>query len=252
MARVPKSTTPKAPAKPSTRRGGLSHRTLAIAVGGAVVVAAVLIAGSLLLGGDDEPAAVPPATGSTAVVDGIPQRGTVLGSPEARVTLTQFEDFQCPFCATYTAGAFPTIVKEYVRPGDVKIEFAGLSFIGDDSEQALRAALAAGEQGAFWQFSELLYQNQGEENSGWVTDELIASIAEKLELDRSQLEVDMESEDVTHQMEDTLGEALELDVEGTPTFFVSVDGGPRQAVHPTSLTDPASFRKILDDALDGA
>src|SRR5205823_9670049 len=96
------------------------------------------------------------------------------------VTLIEFADLQCPFCREYTLNALPAIVDEYVRPGKVKLVFSGMAFIGPDSETALRATYAAGLQGRLWNFLDLLYKNQGAENSGWVTDDLLRSVGESI------------------------------------------------------------------------
>ena len=70
------------------------------------------------------------------------------------------------------------IVRDYVRTGKVQIVFSGMHFVGPDSETALRTALAAAAQGRFWNVLELLYENQGTENTGWVTDSLLRSIGD--------------------------------------------------------------------------
>ena len=173
----------------------------------AAVVAAALIGGSLLSGGDeatggDDRGGPTDATGTTdttasgphpalALVKGIPQKGTVLGKAGAKVRMLQFEDLQCPICKEYTDDAFPAIVNEYVRTGRIKLDFRGLAFLGPDSQKALRIAIAAGSRtssGRSWGCST---QNQGEENSGWVTDALIDEIlAEVPGLDAAKVKVD--------------------------------------------------------------
>jgi protein-disulfide isomerase len=100
-----------------------------------------------------------------ALFRGIPQDGIVLGSPHAPVTLVEYADLQCPDCAQWARDAFPTIVKEYVRAGRVRIVFRGLSFIGADSDAALRAALAAGQQARLWDVVHGLFVQQGAENA---------------------------------------------------------------------------------------
>jgi protein-disulfide isomerase len=234
-----------------TTGGGRGNRTLWIALGGAALVAVALIGGSLLLrGGDDDGSAAPGGTGSTALVDDIPQNGTTLGNPDAPVTLIQFEDFQCPACRTYEEEAFAGIVEQYVRPGKVNVQFQGLTFLGPDSEKALRATLAAGEQGKLWQMQHLLYQNQGGENDGWVSDELIDELATTIGLDVEQLRTDMESQAVTDQVAAMQEKGNELGVQGTPSFFVSIDGGEPYAVQPEAFT-VAAFSPIFEDALQG-
>ena len=111
----------------------------------------------------------------------------MLGSPEASVTLIQFEDLQCPVCKRYQEKALPGIV-ERVRPlGQGQAPVRRLAFIGDDSEKALRYVLAAGAQGKLWQLADALYAKQGGENDGWVTDELLETLAGQLGLDYAKL-----------------------------------------------------------------
>ncbi len=238
--------------RPHGAKGGdrRRNRTLALMLGVAAAVAVALIAGSLLLrGGDDaEPAQV---AGDTALVDGIPQHGTVLGDPAAKVTLYQYEDIQCPYCLRYTVDLLPLVVDEYVRTGAVKVDFRGLDLIGEDSTQALRAVLAAAKQGKAWQLTELLYANQGEEGSGWVTDVLIDDLAASIDgLDVEQLKRDAESDEITAEIAKVQAEATERGVEGTPWFFIRRAGGPLVELRPQSLS-AATLRAALDNALKG-
>ena len=65
--------------------------------------------------------------------DGIPQDGVALGDPDAPITLVEFADLQCPFCAEWAIEALPVYVEDYVRTGQMRIEFRPLTFIGNDS-----------------------------------------------------------------------------------------------------------------------
>ena len=232
---------------------GNGRRNLILAAGGAVlVVAAVIVASLVFRGGDDDNAQTTGATTGEvgALFAGIPQNGAVLGSPDAKVTMIQFEDLQCPVCARYQADGFPGIVEEYVRPGKVALRFAGLAFIGPDSEKALLHVIAAGEQGKLWQFADELYANQGEENSGWVTDALLGRIAGDLGLDFAQLQKDADSKGVLDQANAMATEASERQVPGTPWFYVQVGDDEPYEVRPSSFSIE-QFREILDDALAG-
>jgi protein-disulfide isomerase len=218
---------------------------LVFAVAGAVLVAVILIVVSLAVsGGDGESTSGSPPT---TVVDGIPQSGTVLGSPSARVTLIQYEDIQCPFCRTYTEEAFPGIVEEYVKTGRVKVDFRGLEFLGPDSNEALRLVLAAARQDRAWQVVELLYRNQGTENSGWVTDELLRSIAADAGLDVDRAFADARSAAVSQEIEALAAEATARGIQGTPSFMIQVGDGAPYTVQVPELTAEA-FRPVLDDA----
>ena len=67
-----------------------------------------------------------------------------LGSPDAPVTLVEYADLQCPYCAQWARETLPVLVDEYVETGKLRIVFHGLAFIGPDSDKALRTAIAAG------------------------------------------------------------------------------------------------------------
>jgi protein-disulfide isomerase len=242
---------PPKPRKPPPGKQG-ANRNLLIAAGAAAVVVLALIGASLLLrGGDDSTPDTGGGTGieeAAALLDGIPQERAELGSPNATVTLIQFEDLQCPVCRSYQAQGFPTVVDEYVRPGKVKLRFVGLAFRGPDSEKALLYTLAAGEQGTLWQFLDALYANQGEEHSGWVTDALREEIATGLDLDWERLKQDADGSVTLQQANSMADEANQRQIQGTPTFYVQVGDGEPYQVNPSSFA-PEQFRAILDDAL---
>ena len=165
--------------------------------------------------------------------------------------MLQFEDLQCPICKKYTDDAFPAIVDEYVRPGRVKLDFRGLAFLGPDSLKALRIAVAAGFQNKLWEVVGLFYENQGEENSGWVTDELIDEIlAEVPGLNAAKVKADSKSAAVTKEIAAVQAEATALQVPGTPWFYLAVGVNAPYELQPQSLT-PGEFRPALDDALNG-
>lgn len=216
------------------------------------MVAALVAASLLLRGGDDDGGTTTPtATVSVSTLfDGIPQDRALLGSPDATVTLVQFEDLQCPVCKRYQEDGFRAIVEEYVRTGKVKLRFAGLAFIGPDSEKALLHVLAAGAQGKLWQLADALYANQGGENSGWVTDELLELLAGELGLDWAKLQRDADGPAALQQANSMATEAEQREVPGTPWFHVQVGDGEPYEVRPGSYAIEA-FREILDDALAG-
>jgi protein-disulfide isomerase len=241
---------PPKPRKPPPRHADTRKRNLLIAAAGAVAVVAVLVVVSIVVsGGDDSGTTTTTGGDATALFSGIPQKGAELGSQSAPVTMLQFEDLQCPICRAYQEDGFSGVVDEYVRPGKVKLRFAGLAFLGQDSEKALRYALAAANQGKLWPYVAALYANQGDENSGWVTDDLLERLANETGLDWGRLQTDAASSEVTRQMDATAADAARKQIPGTPTFFVQIGNGQPYVVQPSSLSVDA-FRPILDDALD--
>jgi protein-disulfide isomerase len=224
-----------------------SRRSILIAAGVAAIAAAALVTTALLMRSDDGSS---PSPTPVVNLEGIPQEGAVLGSPAANVTLIEYADLQCPACREYTQEVFPTLVTDYVRPGNVKAEFRGLSFIGPDSETALRFVLAAGMQNRLWNLQETLYRNQGGENDGWVTDDLMREIAAEIPgLDVEKLFADKDGAAVTAQMAEDASQAQQDEVPGTPTLLVQIGDDEPYLIQ--IGFDPAALSAALDDALQG-
>jgi protein-disulfide isomerase len=193
-------------------------------------------------------AAVSGASPGTALVDGIPQRGTVLGEKTATVTLIVFEDLGCPHCRTYTETAFPAILEEYVRPGLVKIDFRGLGVITRASEPALRYAIAASRQRKLWQVVQLYYENQSRLNE-LATDKGVRRLVQGVKgLNVTKLIADARSLSVKKQIAAHRSEANRRNVPGTPWFFVKIGSAAPTPVRPQAY-DGESFGAILDEAL---
>src|ERR1700759_253206 len=109
----------------------------------AIALAAVVLVVAIVLGSHKS---TKPATArqTTSLFAGIPQSGTTLGDPKAKVTLTEFADLQCPFCQQFTVSQLPAVVRDYVRTGKAKLVFRNLTFTGPDSVKAAKFAAAAG------------------------------------------------------------------------------------------------------------
>jgi protein-disulfide isomerase len=214
---------------------------------GIAIAAAVALVAVAVLARDD---GAPPAPTSPVVdLAGIPQDGRVLGSPDAKVALIEYADPQCPACRLYAEEFFPALVNEYVRPGKVRTEFRGFPFIGEDSVKAYRFLLAAAEQDKLWNLAEALYRNQGSENDGWVTDDLVRRLAADIPgLDVDRLFADAERDDIRQEAEGAAAAASAAGIEGTPTFLVSSGGAEPYLVQFGSIDQ---LREALDDALSG-
>lgn len=198
-----------------------------------VVVAIVVSSGSDGDNASSRPAvaqktagAIPGEKESAAMLDGIAQRGLVLGNPDAPVKLVEFADLQCPICRAHVLQVLPLLVRDYVRPGKASIELRLLSFIGPDSVTAGRAAVAASRQDKLWNFADVFYYNQGKENAGYVTPDFLKRIYQAAGVDAAQASAYA----ATSASEGPLDAADELadryGVEGTPTFLAGKAGGP--------------------------
>jgi protein-disulfide isomerase len=243
----------QAPQKRGSSKPASRGRTYGIALGAAALVAVVLIAVSVFGsggGGSSTPASLTGAAETAALLKGIPQSGTTLGSSKAPVTLVEYADIQCPYCGVWARDVFPTIVRKYVRTGRVRMELNGLTFVGPDSERALRTALAGGEQNRFWNVMDMLYRNQGQENSGWVTDSVLkGALAAVPGLDVEQAWAARNGDSVTAQLAKAKATADAAGINSTPTFQAGKTGGTLERLELDSL-DADSFGAKLDAILN--
>ncbi len=216
----------------------------------AAVLAAGLVAASLVGARDKTPQPTAIYGDDTAaMLAGIPQNGSALGRPDAPVTLVEFADLQCPYCAQWSQQTLGTIVADYVRPGKVRLVFRGLAFIGPDSERALRFSLAAGQQGKLWNAVHLLYAHQGAENTGWVTDDLLAGVGAAIPSFSLDQALSAEaSPKVDAELSAAKAVANRLGIHSTPAFAVGRTGGDLSPVQVTSL-DADALRPALDELL---
>jgi protein-disulfide isomerase len=201
----------------------------------AAIVAAAVVIGVLVAlsasGGDDgkitggSSGTVLGVAEVQAEFAGIPQSGSRLGAANAPVRIEEYADMQCPFCARAASAYVPEIVERFVRPGDASLTFRAMSFIGADSDRGALAVLAAGRQNRLWELAGVLYLNQGGENDGWLSDDLIGRAADALGIDRGKLDTDRESPVVAEALGEDERVANQNGITSTPTFVVTGPGG---------------------------
>jgi protein-disulfide isomerase len=158
-------------------------------------------------------------------LQGIPQNGLALGDPKAKVTLYEFGDLQCPVCKAFSEQIVPEVIDSKVRSGEARIEFRNFTIISEQSVPAGAAAIAAGRQGRGWNYIELFYRNQGEEASGYVTDEFMTEIARGAGVpDIAKWNEERKDPKTIEEVEATTTEAEQLNFTGTPSFAVEGPG----------------------------
>jgi protein-disulfide isomerase len=153
---------------------------------------------------------IPPIVQSIST-DRQPSRGNV----NAPVTVVMFTDFQCPACA-----AVHPILQEVLKSYAGKIRFIvrdfPLTLIHKNAFQAALAANAAGAQGKFFEYVEILYQNQAK-----LDDESLLQYASRLGLDLKRLEADLKSKKFAPDVERDLADGKIYGITGTPTIYVN-------------------------------
>lgn len=201
------------------------QRLLRFAAGAAflaVVAVAVLIVVDNSGSGGGDPH-IEGARGVKRMFRGVQQYGFILGDEQAPVELVEFGDPQCPVCKMYAEDILPPIIHGPVKRGQVMISFRSVEFIGPESAAAGIAALAAGEDSLGWNYLELLYRNQGEENSGYIDDAFLRAVAEAAGV-ADLATWNQRRRTVAFEVNRWTNEAHRLGIDGTPTFAIRGPG----------------------------
>lgn len=216
-------------AQQNVHRQGLKQKRL-LQLGGIFLVAALVIGIFVVLNNSFSGGKADQVTASEniALLNKLPQNNLVVGDANAPVTVTEYADLQCPVCKTASESIVPYVLQKYVQNGKVKFVFHNWQVIGPDSATAASATLAAGKQNKAWQFIENWYKNQGQENSGYVTDEFVNAVAKESKLDMAKFEADLKSlEGATRaHLDQADTDAKNYNLTGTPSFVVSGKGQP--------------------------
>lgn len=232
----------------------MSKKLIGVIVAAAVAVVAALVIVQLV-NKDEGPTASKfqeSATEVEALLKGIPQNGAVLGDPDAPVTLVEYVDYKCPFCAAAATGPVKQVITDYVKPGKVKIELRPIrlgaaagqgSRLGPDSERGALAGLAIAKQNKLWQYTEILFANQGDENQEWITDAVVEDLVAASGADVERWKTDYADDAVVDEMFDNESRATASGYTGTPWFEATGPGGTKTF---SESEDYGVFQENLD------
>ena len=112
-------------------------------------------------------------------------------------------------------------MERYVENGTLRYEWRDFAYLGQESVNAALAARAAQEQGRFWEYHDVLYENQGSVNSGAFSDEALVGFAEKVGLGTEQFEAALTSGRYESVIQSDLREAQNTGIQGTPSFTIN-------------------------------
>jgi protein-disulfide isomerase len=235
-----------APPPPPARKASPKIILLA-AVAIVAVIAGAILAVSLSGGGSSTTtttaAKLPGAEEVQRMFAGIPQSSNTLGAASAPVTMAEYIDLQCPYCREFETTVLPKLLTRYVRPGRLRIEQRLLAFLGPDSGRGRSNALAAGLQNKQFNFSEILYFNQGTENTGWLDQNMVLSAAASIPgLKAPQMVSDASSSQIADQAKALDAEAKGAGISSTPTILVGKTGG---TLTPVPMSSPTDFQAVV-------
>ncbi len=172
-----------------------------------------------------------------------------VGAGNKGVEIVEYGDFQCPACR----GFFPVLQEVKAKYGDdIKFTFRNfpIDSIHPNARAAHRAAEAAAKQDKFWEFHDLLYQQQDSWKNSTAIVGVMESYAQQLELNMDQFKADYPSEEINRTINADISAGQALRVNSTPTFVINgkiIDSETQQ-----SMATLEGFSKVIDEAISTA
>ena len=148
---------------------------------------------------------------------------TILGNPNAKISIVEFGDYQCTFCYKFHKDTMKMIVEQYVVDGEVNFVYKDFPLNGPSSMMASEASYCAQEQGKFWQYHDVVFENWEGENTGWVTRVALERFAKNVGLDMIEFNSCMDNSKYRQKVLENEEFARKINIDATPSFIIFDD-----------------------------
>ena len=151
------------------------------------------------------------------------QGSTILGNPDAKITIVEFGDYQCTFCYKFHDETMKKIDQTYIKAENVNFVYRDFPLNGPQSILASEASYCAQKQNKFWEYHDTLYNNWGGENTGWITKNVLLGFANDIKLDLDSFSQCLENSEFKQKVLDNEQFAREIGIDATPSFLIFND-----------------------------
>ena len=176
----------------------------------------------------------------------------IRGDPNAPITIVEFSDFQCPFCARFHVQTLPSLLEEYIADGKVNLVYRDfpIQSIHPNALPAAVAAECADDQGKYWEYHDMLFEKQ----SSWARLDSNSAIstfsqyATDIGLEKEQFDSCLGSGKYLEEVQGDLRDGRDYEITGTPGFFI---GNEKIGFVKLNGAQPfESFKRIIDAQLE--
>jgi len=147
----------------------------------------------------------------------------IIGNKNAKITILEFGDYQCTFCHKFHQQTLNDIKKSYISTGVVNFTYKDLPVNGTASVLAAEAAFCADDQGKYWEYHNMLFDNWAGERTGWVTDKSLLNFAKESNLDINQFTECMKNHKYYQKVNENQEFAKSVGINATPSFLIFSD-----------------------------
>lgn len=144
----------------------------------------------------------------------------LMGSPDAKITIVEWGDYQCTFCYKFHQSSKDIIIEEYVNTGKANFVFRDFPLNGPDSILAAEASYCANDQGKYWEYHDETYKNWAGEKTGWVNRNSLAQFAKTVNLDLDQFNKCLDDKKYQQKVLDNEKFGTNIGIKATPSFLI--------------------------------
>ncbi len=195
----------------------------ALLIPSSIVLGAILIVGAILYTSGSRPsyentAQVKQNESETKINLSIKNSDHILGNPNAKISVIEYSDFECPFCSKLFFEIIPKIRENFIKSGKINFVYRHfpLRSIHKNAQKAAEASECAGEQGKFWEYHDIIFENQN-----LLSLDKLKSWAIELNLNTEQFNSCLDSEKYSSRIDSDYNDGLTLGISGTPATFIN-------------------------------
>ena len=148
---------------------------------------------------------------------------TMMGNPNAKVTVVEFGDYQCTFCYKFHDETMKRINEKYIKTENVNFIYKDFPLNGKQSILASEASYCAEKQGKFWEYHNTLYNNWGGENTGWITENVLLGFAKDVRLNLDDFSQCLENSEFRQKVLNNEQFGKDIGINATPSFLIFND-----------------------------
>jgi protein-disulfide isomerase len=179
-------------------------------------------------------------------IGGLPTQG----DQNAKLTIVEFSDYQCPFCGRFVQETLPQIENAYIKSGAVRYVFSDLPLeaIHPQALKAAEAARCAGEQGRYWEMHNQLFKNQAA-----LSPRELSLHAQFINLDQPKFQQCLATDKYADQLHQSIVQAQSVGIDGTPAFLIGLTIPGKEQMRVVQVMFGAqpysSFKAVIDRLL---